>query len=160
MPHFEADLTKVSVALEQFNKGDYEFLVGEPKSFQRTNNKGVETFGVRWPISLAEETDGHKKGAKQIYSGYLHTEGGQTYLKQFIMACLGFNSRNAADERRFDEQFRGADWGVDTETQGTGDMYRQVTGKRVIVQLDMGINPESGEPSQQFKGFRPITAAA
>lgn len=159
MPHFEPDLTKASVAFEIFTKGDYEFVVGEPKSFQRTNNAGKETYGVRWPITLAEEVNGYKKGAKQLYSGYLHTEGAHAFIKQFVMSCLGFNPRSAEDERKFDAQFRGADWGIDTETQGVGDVYRQTTGKRVIVSMDVGINPESGEQSQQFKGFRPITAA-
>lgn len=159
MPHFEPDLTKASVALEQFSKGDYEFVVGEPKSFARTNAKGAETYGVRFPLSLAEESNGYKKGAKQLYNGYLHTEGAWGFVKQFLMAANGFNPKSADDERKFDAQFKGGDWAVDTDTAGVGDVYRQVTGKRIIAQIDVGQNPESGEPTVQFKGFRPITLA-
>lgn len=156
MPHFTADLSQIQVALEVFTKGDYEFIVGEPKSFQRTNEKGVETFGVRWPLQLGLEANGYKAGTKQIYTGYLHTDGAQSFIKQFVMSCLGYNPKSKEDEKKFDAEMKGQDWGIDTETQGVGDVYRRTTGKRLIVSLDTGINPNSGEPSQQFKGFRPL----
>lgn len=158
MPHFAPDLTKASVALEVFSKGDYEFIVGEPKSFQRTNDKGQETYGVRWQLTLAEDTNGYRKGAKQFYSGYLHSDGAHAFVKMMVMACLGFNPRSKDDERKFDSEFQGGDWSIDTETNGVGDVYRRTTGKRVVASLDVQPNPNTGEASQRFNGFRPVGA--
>lgn len=156
-PRFEPDLTAVAANLDLFEKGSWEFSIGEPKSFSRENEKGQLSVGVRYPLALSEEKDGHKKNAKQLFSCYIHTEGGMTFSKRFIMAALGFKN-NTQSEREFDEQFKGADWGIDPDTQAVGDVWRQPAGRRVIASCEIGTNPNTGEPSQQFTGFLPVTA--
>ncbi len=156
-PRYEPDLTAVAAALELFEKGNFEFVIGEPKAFQRENDKGQLSVGVRYPISLAEETNGHKKGSKQIFSCYIHTDGGMTFSKRFVMAALGFKNTSQS-EREFDAQYKGADWSIDPDTGAVGDVWRQPAGRRITCSLDVGTNPNTGEPSQQFTGFLPVTA--
>lgn len=156
-PRYEPDLTAVAAALELFEKGAWEFSVGEPKAFQRENDKGQLSVGVRYLLSLAEETNGHKKGSKQMFSCYIHTDGAMTFSKRFVMAALGYRN-TSQEERRFDETYKGADWSVDPETGAVGDAWRQPAGRRVNCSLDIGTNPNTGEPSQQFVGFTPVTA--
>ncbi len=156
-PRYEPDLTAVAATLEQFEKGDFEFGIGEPKSFQRTNDKGQLSVGVRYPLALSEESNGHKKGAKQMFSCYIHTDGGMTFSKRFIMAALGFKN-TSQDERVFDEKYKGADWSIDPETGAVGDVWRQPAGRRITASLDVGVNPNTGEPSQQYTGFAPVAA--
>ena len=157
MPRYEPDLTAVSAALDLFEKGDWEFSIGEPKAFERTNEKGKLSAGVRYLLSLAEEHNGHKKGSKQMFSCYIHTDGAMTFSKRFVMAALGFKN-TSEDERLFDEQFKGADWSVDPDTGAVGDVWRQPAGRRIVCSLEIGENPNTNEPSQQFSGFLPVTA--
>lgn len=156
-PRYEPDLTAVAANLELFSKYEYEFIIGEPKGFERTNRKGQLSVGVRFPLSLAEETNGHKKGAKQLFSCYIHSEGGMQFSKRFVMSALGFGNKTA-DEQAFDSQYRGADWSVDPDVSAVGDVWRLPAGRRIAASLDVGTDPETGDPSQQFKGFRPVTA--
>ena len=162
-PRYEPDLTKISATFELFSKGEYEFLVGEPKGFEQTTktgkNAGQQSIGVRYPIVLGEETNGHKAGSKNSINCYIHNDGSMGFSKQFLMACLGYPITNAG-ERKFDEDFRGQDWSVDADTGAVGDVWRQATGKRVRITADLGTNPTTGEPSNQFGKYQPITAAA
>jgi len=156
-PRYEPDLTAVAATLELFEKGDFEFIIGEPKSFQRQNDKGQLSVGVRFPLALAEETNGHKKNSRQLFSCYIHTDGGMTFSKRFIMAALGYKG-NSQGEREFDDKFKGADWSLDPDNGSVGDVWRQPAGRRITASLDIGTNPNSGEPSQQFTGFQPVSA--
>jgi len=163
MPRYEPDLSKISATFELFSKGEYEFGVGEPKGFEQTTktgkNAGQQSIGVRYPIVLGEETNGHKKGSKNSINCYIHNDGSMGFSKQFLMACLGYAINNAG-ERQFDEDFRGRDWSVDTETGAVGDVWREATGKRVIITADLGTNPTTGEPSNQFGKYRAVTQVA
>src|SRR5512134_2744604 len=106
MPRYEPDLTKVAATFELFTKGQYEFVIGEPKCFQDITKSGPRAgetkIGIRFPIVLAEETAGHKKGARQMYTVYIHSEAAQAFGKQFVMAALGYE-RNSRGEKAFDE---------------------------------------------------------
>lgn len=156
-PRYEPDLTAVAVNLDLFEKDNWEFIIGEPKAFARENDKGQLSVGVRYLLNLAEEQNGHKKGSKQMFSCYIHTDGGMAFSKRFIMAALGFKGTTQS-EREFDEQFKGADWSLDPDTSSVGDVWRQPTGRRIICSLEVGVNPNTGEPSQQFTGFLAVTA--
>lgn len=161
MPNFTPDLTKVQSNFTLFQKGEYEFIVGEPTAFVREkkdasgNPTGASSYGVRFPLSTP---DGAAVKGRQMYSAYLDSEGGQQFAKRFVMAVLGFSGDTG--EKEFDKQFAGADWSINTDTKAVGDLWRQCSGRRVNASLDVGENPNTHEPSQQFAGFRPMAAAA
>jgi hypothetical protein len=165
MPPYEFDPTKVTATIPIFPKGDYEFVVSEPKSFAKTNEEGKTSMGIRFPVlceDVAYDADGNPvgdpkfKGKRTIYSGYLHSDGAQAFTKGFLLAALGFD-RNEAGERAFDEKYKGQDWGIDPDSGACGDMWRQVTGARVVASLDVA--PNKNDPTQmiqQFSGFRRV----
>lgn len=159
MPNFQPDLTQVTVNFPILEKGDYEILVGEPKAFIRDKSDGSgQSYGVRYPLQLAEDYPGYKKGTRLApFNGVMSSEGGQSFAKRFLMACLGFKS-SKTDEKRFDETFKGDDWSFDTDNGTVGDMWRKANSARLVVSFDIGINSESGEQQQKWGTMRPVTA--
>jgi hypothetical protein len=153
---FEFDPTLVVASMEVFPKQEYELQVGEPKSFIRKAGQDQhDSFGVRYPlvIKLPDEYN----GKRTLFSTYYQSEGSQAMAKQFMMAALGYG-KGKQEEERFDRDMRGKDWGFDPATGAVGDAYRELTGKRVIGSLDVGKNENTGDPMQQFKGWRPISS--
>lgn len=151
---YEADLTNVVAGFAILEKGEYELAIGEPKSFERPNRAGVLTYGVRYPLVVAE---GPEKGSKVMFTVYTHTPDGMSFGKPFVMAALGYKSGDRNVEKQFDAKFKGSDWGFDTESGATGDMWREVTGKRVMATVDVSLSKEDGiTQQQQWKGFRPL----
>lgn len=159
MSRYEPDLSKVQATFEFFSKGQYEFAIGEPKSFEQTTKTGArageQSIGVRYPISLAEDTNGHKKGARNTINCYIHSDGAMSFSKQFLMAALGYKV-NSAGEKQFDEDTRGRDWSIDPETGACGDVWREATGKHIMITADIGTNPSTGEPNNQFGKYQPL----
>jgi hypothetical protein len=153
MPRFEGDPTKVSASLEVLPKDMYEFLIGEPKAFYRTNKAGNPSFGIRFQLTVAE---GNAKGKKVLFSTYQQSEGAQAIGKQFVMAGLGYG-KGRAEEARFDEDFRGKDWSFDTDTGACGDAWREVVGKRIVGNLEVRMQ-DDGNESQDFKSWLPLSA--
>lgn len=164
-PRYEPDLTKVAATIEIFSKGDYEFSIGEPKSFSSPKDDGTATVGIRFPLKVEEVYDGgdeKAKGKRTILTVYVHNEGGQSMAKQFIMCALGYK-RNPQDERKFDEKYSGSDWGLDPDSKSVGDVWREPVGRRVRSSLDIGIQEKgqnAGEPQQKFANWQPVGAAA
>lgn len=157
-PRFEFDPSTVVASIEVFPKQEYEVQIGEPKSFKRMAGEGEkehESYGVRFSLVIKRPDEYNNK--RTIYSLYLHTEGSQAMGKQFMMAAMGF-SKGAAEEKRYDAEARGKDWSLDFQTQGVGDAWRELTGKRVIVSLDVTKNNRTGDEMQQFQSWRPITS--
>lgn len=155
---YDFDPTAVSATFKTFPKGDYEFSVGEPRSFKRTSNEGKETFGVRFPCKCEEvvsEGDPKMKGERAVYSAYLHGEA-NPFVKQFLMAVLGF-SVDETGEKAFDEKYKGYDWSFDPDNGTVGDMWSTVTGGRLIASMD--IQMWENEPRQQWASFRPVGEA-
>lgn len=153
MPRYEFDPTGVQATIEVFPKGDYEMQVGEGKAFIRTNRKGNDSYGVRYPVII--KTPGPHENKRTFYSAYLHTDGGQAYAKQFLMAALGYPRNNVA-EQEFNRAVAGKDWSFDPATGHIGEVWKQVEGQRLIVSLDETVNEETKEPMQQFTSFRPL----
>lgn len=155
MPKYNYDPSKTTAAIEVFPADDYEFIIGEPKTFLRKNTKDEDSYGVMFPLQVAE---GELKGKRTIYSCYLHSEGGQTFTKQFQLAVYGYK-RDAAGEREFNSKFGDADWTFDPESSHLGDAWRKMAGSRVIGALTVGKNNKTDEPQQQFKSWRPAISA-
>lgn len=159
-PRFEFDPSTVTSAIPVLPKNDYEFIIGEPKSFIRKNAKGEDSYGVRYPLTVAE---GDRKGTRIFFSTYYQSEGGQAAAKRFLMAVFGYKS-NQEDEDRFNRDMKGKDWAFDPDSGTVGEQFREVTGKRVRGSLD--IQPakdsqgnETGEQNQNYKAWFPLSAA-
>lgn len=155
---FNFDPTTVVASMEVFPKGEYEFQVGEPKSFLRQAGEDKhDSYGIRYPlvIKLPDEYN----GKRTVFSTYYQSEGSQAMAKQFMMAVFGY-SKGKPEEERFDRDMRGKDWGFDPETGAVGDAYRELTGKRVIGSLDIQKNNNTGDPMQSFKSWRPLSSGA
>lgn len=155
-PRFEFDPTTVVASMEVFPKGEYECVIGEPKSFLRQAGEDKhDSFGIRYPLvlKLPSEYD----GKRTLFSTYYQSEGSQAMAKQFMMAVLGYG-KGKPEEDRFDREYRGKDWSFDPETGGVADIYRELTGKRVIGTFDVQKNENSGDPMQAFKSWRPISS--
>lgn len=150
-PRFDNDPTKVQASFEVLPKDDYEFVVGEPKAFHRVNKAGNDSYGIRFPLTVASE---NAKGKKVVFNTYQQSEGAQAMAKQFMLAVLGFG-KGKAEESKFDAEYAGKDWSFDTDTKAVGDMWRMATGQRVIGSLDMTIG-DNGDEQQAFNGWRPI----
>jgi hypothetical protein len=156
-PVHQFDPTQVVAGFAVFPKDEYEFEVKDAKAFQRTNKKGEETYGIRFQlIGRSSVAD----GKKSMYTCYMHSDGAQSFSKQFLMAVYGFN-RNDSDEKRFNAEYGDAAlWSYDPESGAVGEIYKGTVGKRFYGNVEPGKNPETGEPTQQWKSFRPFSAAA
>ncbi|MBA2706039.1 MAG: hypothetical protein H0U60_19550 [Blastocatellia bacterium] len=152
---YEFNPSAVTASIEVFPKGEYEFQVGEPKAFAKEGDdegKGGN-FGVRFPIVI--KAPGQYEGKRTVSSIYFHSEGGRSFAKQFMMAVMGYG-KGETEEKRFDADMTGKDWSANYEGGDVGQAYREMTGMRVIGQLDITKNNRTGEPMQQFKSWRPI----
>lgn len=156
MPKFEFDPSTVVASIEVFPKGEYEFQVGEPKSFLRQAGEDKhDSYGIRYSLVIKQPDE--YNGKRTIFSTYYQSEGSQAMAKQFMMAVLGFG-KGREEEKRFDEEMRGKDWSFDPSTGAVGDAYRELTGKRVIGSLDTDKNNRTGDPMQVFNSWRPLTS--
>lgn len=149
MPRYDFNPEAVTATIEVLPKGDYEFIVGEPKSFMRKNRKGEDSYGIGFPLVLAEDANGKRKGTRIFFNTYQQSEGAQAIAKQFLMAVHGYK-RTEEDEKKFNAEFAGKDWGFNTDDKSVGDAWMSAKGKRVKGSLDVGINEENGNQTQQF----------
>ena len=150
MPQFNPDPTAASAVLYVPPKGDHTIEIGKPKAFQRTKKAGGESIGVMYPVTFV---DGDLKGKRNIFSCYTGSEGGLSYAKRFLMAALGYDL-NQDDEDRFNAEFAGHDWKIDTTSGECGDMWHAVVGKQVIATTDVRINEEDDTQNIQWTGFK------
>lgn len=158
MPKRNFDPTTVTSTIQIFSKGSYEFSVGEPTVFVRTKKDGGLSEGIRYPLvcEVVHDGDPNMKGERQFLAIYPTSEGGLAYGKgTFLMPTLGYN-RDADSEKKFNAAYEGQDWGIDFEAKAAGDMWKQPVGKRVIGDLEPGINSEDGSAVQKFNGFRKV----
>lgn len=155
MPRYEPDMSKVDATIILLDKGEYEFEIGKPKAFERTNKKGVTSIGIRYPMVV---TEGQYASKRTFYTCYTHTDGALSFAKQFVMAALGYSVTRSGEER-FNKDYPHADWSHDTESGECGDMWLEAAGKHVVASVDLGVNPENDEPNQAWKRFRPLESA-
>jgi len=160
MPRYDNSPKDVTATIPIFPKGDYEFSLGEPKPFARTNPEGKLSHGVRFPLvceEVLEEGDPNFKGKRTLLSCYMHTEGGVSYSKQVQMAVFGFE-KNPEGEAAFNEEHGDQDWSYNTDEDAlsVGDKWAEMQGKRVVISMDEGIHPTSGDKNQKFVSYRPL----
>lgn len=152
---YEHDPTQVAAALTIFPKGDYEFVLGKPKAFERTAKAGHQSYGIRIPMTVA---NGSHQGKRSVYSLYLHSEGGQAMAKRFQMAVAGL-AVSQANEDEYNRLAAGQDWSYDPEDGSVGEAWADYEGKHVTVDLDVELvkNEKGDEVESQVWGtFRPL----
>lgn len=159
MPRYEHDPTKVAAALTILPKDDYELKIGKPKAFERTAKAGHQSYGLRFPLVVA---NGPQENKKTMYSIYLHSDGGAQMAKRFQMAVAGLTV-NEANEKVFDAAAAGQDWSFDPETGEVGAAWAAYEGNHVCVDLDVEIvqNDKGDDVQSQVWGtWRPLSAPA
>lgn len=150
---FSFDPTKATAAIEVLPKGEYEFIVGTPKTFLRQAGEDKhDSYGVMYPLTVA---NGDKEGKKVFFSTYYHSEGGGDMAKRFIMPVLGYPVNNAS-EKQFNADQADKDWRFDPNDGTLGDAYFAMEGQRVVGELDVQQNKNTGGDQQNFKSWRPI----
>lgn len=156
-PVMNFDPNQVQASFEIFPKDEYEFEIKDAKAFQRTNKKGEETYGIRFQMIGRSGVANEKKA---MYTCYMHSDGAQAFSKQFIMAVFGYD-KNDASEKRFNATHGDADlWKFNPEDGTVGEIYKRTVGNRVFATVDEGKNPETGDPTQNWKSFRPVQRVA
>lgn len=157
MPKRNFDPTQVKSTIQIFDKGEYEFSIGEPSVFQRVKKDGGMSEGIRYTLVCENVLSGNPsmKGERQFISIYPTSEGGLAYGKgTFIMPALGYD-RNSDSEKQFDAAYQGQDWGIDFEAKAAGDLWKLPVGRRVIADMEPGVT-DDGAPVQKFNGFRKV----
>jgi len=147
-PQFEYNPAKASATAEILDAGEHELIIGKPKAFQKEENGEIKNFGIRYAMQTED--------GKKVYPAfYLHTDGSLGMLKRFQMAALGYKNTKA-DEARFEADHGSDDWRADFATGECGEGWQQFEGSRVMANVDVSQNKNTGEPMQNFKSWRPI----
>lgn len=157
MPAFTPNAAKASALNEIFPKDSYEFIIGQPKAFAReyTDKDGnvKPLVGVGYNLRIAE---GDHKDHRTYFQAFVHDDMSLAATKRFLMAALGFKI-DSDGEKAFNEKYSDDSvYSFDTDSGAVGDIWREVTGKRVIGDLDIRTT-EKGQ-FQQFKTWRSISA--
>lgn len=162
MPRYQYDPSKAQATIEVFPKNAYLVKVGTPKAFGKKEEKSDElkNFGIMFQLHIAEVMPGEDPkivGKNTIFRAYLHNDGSQSMTKRFQMAALGY--RNTPDEeKRFDAEQAGKDWGFDPDTGAVGEAWQQFSGSSLVANLDVGKNNNTGEPQQNFQSWAPLAS--
>lgn len=154
MARYTPDPTKVSATIPVLPKNIYEFIIGEPKAFQRTSKtKGTESHGVMFPLTVAE---GDMQGKKLYFNCFQHSEGGISFSKRFQIAACNIDV-TADGEAEFDSMFGLEDWSYDTDAKTVGEAWLGLMGNRILADLDVKAG-ENNQPQQEWVQFLPIKA--
>ncbi len=156
MPNYQPDFNNVDATIIILDKGEYEFIIGKPKSFQRENSKGILSVGVRFPMTVAE---GPMANKRTFYTCYVHTDGAKGFTKQFWMAALDYPLTREG-EAKFNAENQDLDLTLETELGECGEFWHSLTDRHVTAAVDLGVNPDTGEPNQAWKRFRGVSQAA
>lgn len=153
MGRFDFNPTEVSAGFPVFDKGAYQFVIGEPKSFYKaaTDPAKKDNYGVRYVLKV---NDGVDKDKKFIQNCFMHTPESAGFSKQFMMAALGYKKD---EEKRFDEEQGGQDWSYDPDNNSCGDGWHQLKGHVVEIEFDTPkIDATTGDKQNKVIASRPI----
>lgn len=158
MPRYEPDPSKVSATIVVLPKDRYEFIVGEPKAYERTTKKNsLQQYGVMFPLTVAE---GPLKDKKIFFNGGQDNDIAQSVTKQFCMAAMGF-SLNEQGEADFNHKYNHDDWSYNTDDKSVGEFWKKLKGKRVNCDVDITMADDgSGTQYQKFVKWHPLSLVA
>jgi hypothetical protein len=160
MKSFDFNISQISSGIKTLDKGRYEVIVlSEPKAYFTkgkdhpvTGEPGQDRFGVRMTFRVAE---GDEKDQNLIYSPNFGGEYPESGLaKQALMAVHGFTTQT---ESEFNAQFADKNYSLDFNDVNApiiGDGWKEMKGKRLIVNLDVNFAKDgSGKQFQKFVSF-------
>lgn len=150
MPNFNPKSTQAT--LPPLPDDSYECVIGEPKAFKGiTKATGEENNGVRYTCTVAE---GEFVGRKIFVTCFLHSEGAQTFAKQFIMAANNFTNDQEGEEEYNESEAADLDYGFDPDTNTCNAGWQELKGKRIIIQTK--IKPVNDKPQSQPVSYMPF----
>lgn len=165
-PAFNFDPTALQVALGAFTKGRYQFEVVSAKSYSRQKKDGAGNpiadsvvQGIYYGLKCVGAPEGQESlvGQRQLLNAMVHNEGSLGFSKQFVMAALGYNSRDINSENEFNKKFAGLSWSLDFATGGVGDMWSAPKGHVLSIECDIGVDNQ-GAPQQKMTNYQPVVA--
>lgn len=152
MPRFTPNPAAATAGFPIYPAGEYEVVIGEPKSFFREGKDGkAANYGITFRSTIAE---GEYAGKPIMLNCYMHTLESEGFSKQIQMASLGYTKDK---EDTFNTDCGSLDWSFDTDNGSAGEAWHKMKGTRIIVALDVKMG-NGGEQQQQTKSFRPLTA--
>jgi hypothetical protein len=149
MPRYEANpANDQAVGLTIVPNGDYELKVKRVASFERTNQDGKASYGVRLTVQACEGEFAGK--TLSPITLYYHSDGGRGYSKTQLIAIAGFTS-----EADFNDWARDLDFGFDTESKSVNDGWNQLVGKRFIAEVKLGVD-NNDKPRNEYGQLRAL----
>lgn len=149
-PAYNYSPSKVSATMEVWDTGTYEVILGQPKAFQKMEGGEIKNFGVGFPIQNAEDP---KK--RQYVRFYLHNDQAEGMTKRVQIAAYGYGP-GKVEEQRFNQEHDNDDWNLDFETGECGEAWKEMAGTRLSVDVEIGQNPNTGEPQNNWKNWRKL----
>lgn len=148
-PQYEYNPNKVQASIEVFpREGNVEFIVGKPKAFMKADGSN---WGVRYALHIPS------KDKNTSFACYLHNDGGESMTKRFQMACIGGYGKGKAEEARFNAEHGNDDWRLDFETGECGEGWKQLTGSRVIADIEVTMNTNTKDEQNNFNNWRSLS---
>ncbi len=161
MGRFSGAPTKATVGFVTLDKDRYEFQLGEPKAYKRTqkskdggDDKIVE--GIRWPLTVISP-EGRFKGKTVTFTSSQDNEISLNQEKALMMAADGAIPK-PENEEEWNSAHGGDDFSADSDTGVVGEGYRQYKGRVVAGELD--ITPDKTDPNkiyQKWVRWEPVT---
>lgn len=128
---------------------DYDFVIGEPQTFEMDNTAtgGKHSWGIRYSLRIkGGELDGKRMG--QDVQLYLHTDNTLGINIIFLMAALGFIPGDAAAEESYKEFTADWDWSFDTDTKEVGEGWKKLVGNIIHNHVEMEMITEGSRMGQ------------
>lgn len=170
MPRFTPDMAAADSAVPVYPKGLYQVKIisHTPRVFLNRNDEVRAAVDYRLEMVglidakgkvQSKDADGTNLEGRPVrrHTLWLHTEKTESMNKQFLMAAMGWNPRDAAQEKEANETFFSAheQW-IDGEPEGEvtcGDVYEQPEGRLVNVYLDIELYEDNEQ--QTFSNWQP-----
>lgn len=156
---YEYNPEAVSTTFETFDKGNYECIINEPKTFFQEGKNGKEDRGgVQFSFSIAE---GEHKGKGLVLRCNLGDNFGGPQSKAVIMSALGYDPYNKESEKKFNSDSANWDWTVDTDAKILGEAWYRAKGMRINIGLDVteAIAQDGSGTVTKFQQFKKFQAA-
>lgn len=151
------DPNKVTAGRLVLDENDsVEFTITDAKLFSRTREEAdgstTDVYGINY---ILEVNTGNQAGKTLVHSLYMHTDKVESMNKQFIMAALGFTTKQEID---FNETYPAGDgWNIewpesDEEDELIGDVWKAPVGKKIVAAVTTA--PQRNNPNEMQNNFR------
>ena len=144
MGRFQGAPTKASIGFITLPKDRYEFEIGEPKAYERTQ-KGKDgaddkiVQGINWPLIV--RSPGQYQNKVVFFRSAQDNDISLSQEKALMMAADGVEPKADNDEV-WSLEHEGDDFSADTTSGVVGEGYRRHKGKRVFGEVDITISKQ------------------